>query len=965
MASSSRAITSSVSFAGRRPSSSSSSSYDVFINFRGTDTRTNFVCLLYNALKKDGVNAYRDSEEIWEGEEICGSLLRAIRGSEISIPVFSKNYADSKYCLLELAEMWECHLSDGQTILPVFIDVEPRDVRHQTGSFEKPLQEHQRKCKYADVESWKNALTEVGKLKGWTLMGDATIEDQSHLVELIIQRVLRELSSTPLDECKHPVGMESQVNNLLSLLNIGSEDVQFVAICGMGGLGKTTIAKVIYNRIFRSFNGSSFLTDVREEASQGNKGLVSLQKRLLVDILKRDHDVSNICQGSKLIKNLLHGKKVLLILDDVDDHEQLDVLAGGINWFGQGSKVIITTRDDQSLDANKVETDIQIYKLQALDFENSLQLLSVYAFSKNEPPKNYKQLSHEIVSHADGLPLTLEVLGSFLFGKDKKEWEETLGGLKDILNNKVSGMSVKSYDDKVFAKLMISYNKLSEHAKIIFLDIACHFIGWKAEEAISLWEACELRPRLLIKELTQKHLLKIDDYGILRMHDQLSYMGRSIVSKDSYGDPTKRTRLWSHDEILEVFQKGTGTQMVEGILRKNFDFAAKDDISWEDFAKMPNLRFLDFHKSGNLNGDFSHLSSKLRWFRWYYCPLKIISSNFYHEELVHLELSYSDTKLAWPDIPQNKNKRFQKLKVLILDHCFRLSCSPHFSWFPCLQRLELTYCSSLLELPYSICQMASLKSLILNYCQSLNKLPMSIGDLKQLVMLSMCGTIIEELPDGVGQLEKLEDLDVSGCLKLVKLPASMGRMRSLLHFYLPNTMIVNLPDDFSELPCSLTHLDASHSEWLKVLSFYDCKFTLWVRSSDLSNLKRLRELDICYCVNLEEIHGLEVVECLEVLKSFGCYKLRELRELSNLKKLRELNISRCDNLEEIHSLEGAKCLEVLRAVGCNKLRELPEMSNLKRLRELDISYCGNLEEIHGLEVVECLEVLKAIGCNKL
>ncbi|XP_042520199.1 disease resistance protein RUN1-like isoform X2 [Macadamia integrifolia] len=866
MASSSRAITSSVSFAGRRPSSSSSSSYDVFINFRGTDTRTNFVCLLYNALKKDGVNAYRDSEEIWEGEEICGSLLRAIRGSEISIPVFSKNYADSKYCLLELAEMWECHLSDGQTILPVFIDVEPRDVRHQTGSFEKPLQEHQRKCKYADVESWKNALTEVGKLKGWTLMGDATIEDQSHLVELIIQRVLRELSSTPLDECKHPVGMESQVNNLLSLLNIGSEDVQFVAICGMGGLGKTTIAKVIYNRIFRSFNGSSFLTDVREEASQGNKGLVSLQKRLLVDILKRDHDVSNICQGSKLIKNLLHGKKVLLILDDVDDHEQLDVLAGGINWFGQGSKVIITTRDDQSLDANKVETDIQIYKLQALDFENSLQLLSVYAFSKNEPPKNYKQLSHEIVSHADGLPLTLEVLGSFLFGKDKKEWEETLGGLKDILNNKVSGMSVKSYDDKVFAKLMISYNKLSEHAKIIFLDIACHFIGWKAEEAISLWEACELRPRLLIKELTQKHLLKIDDYGILRMHDQLSYMGRSIVSKDSYGDPTKRTRLWSHDEILEVFQKGT---------------------------------------------------------------------------------------------------RFQKLKVLILDHCFRLSCSPHFSWFPCLQRLELTYCSSLLELPYSICQMASLKSLILNYCQSLNKLPMSIGDLKQLVMLSMCGTIIEELPDGVGQLEKLEDLDVSGCLKLVKLPASMGRMRSLLHFYLPNTMIVNLPDDFSELPCSLTHLDASHSEWLKVLSFYDCKFTLWVRSSDLSNLKRLRELDICYCVNLEEIHGLEVVECLEVLKSFGCYKLRELRELSNLKKLRELNISRCDNLEEIHSLEGAKCLEVLRAVGCNKLRELPEMSNLKRLRELDISYCGNLEEIHGLEVVECLEVLKAIGCNKL
>ncbi|XP_042499803.1 disease resistance protein L6-like [Macadamia integrifolia] len=160
-------------------SSSSScqpSSYDVFINFRGPDTRTNFVSLLYNALTKEGIKAYRDSEELWEGEEICPSLLRGIRVSNISIPVFSKNYADSKYCLMELAEIWECHLSDGQTILPVFIDVEPRDVRHQTRSFEEPFKKHQSKCKAADVQRWKNALEEVGNLKGWPLKRDATIE---------------------------------------------------------------------------------------------------------------------------------------------------------------------------------------------------------------------------------------------------------------------------------------------------------------------------------------------------------------------------------------------------------------------------------------------------------------------------------------------------------------------------------------------------------------------------------------------------------------------------------------------------------------------------------------------------------------------------------------------------------------------------------------------------------------------
>ncbi|XP_043687820.1 disease resistance protein L6-like [Telopea speciosissima] len=197
MASSSRATTSSIS-SNRRPSSSS---YDVFINFRGPDTRTNFVSLLYRNLVREGIQVFIDSEELWEGEEICPSLLRAIRGSSISIPVFSKNYADSKYCLLELAEMWECHLSRGQTILPIFIDVEPRDVRHQTGSFDlestsnpivglikllcqNPIvglikllfQNRQRKYEPDDVKSWKNALTEVGKLKGWTLKGDATIE---------------------------------------------------------------------------------------------------------------------------------------------------------------------------------------------------------------------------------------------------------------------------------------------------------------------------------------------------------------------------------------------------------------------------------------------------------------------------------------------------------------------------------------------------------------------------------------------------------------------------------------------------------------------------------------------------------------------------------------------------------------------------------------------------------------------
>ncbi|XP_043687747.1 disease resistance protein RUN1-like [Telopea speciosissima] len=686
----------------------------------------------------------------------------------------------------------------------------------------------------------------------------------------------------------------------------------------MGGLGKTTIAKAVYNCIFKSFNGSSFLMDVRQEASQGNNSLVSLQKRLLKDIFKTDLDISNSSQGSKLLEKRLCREKILLILDDVDDYEQLDTLAGGINWFGQGNRVIITTRDDHCLNVHKVGKDIKIYKPEELNAENSLQLFSLHAFSMSKPLEDFKELSCEVVQHAGGLPLTLEVLGSSLCDKNKEEWEDTLRGLKDILDNKVSGMSIRSYDDKR-----------------------------KGNEAIPIWEACELYPRLAIKELTQKHLLKMDVDGRLRMHDELRFMGRRIVLKDSNRHPAKRTRLWSADEISEVLEKGKGTQMVECIL-----LSSAMDLSFDAFDKMPNLRFLRVgsdevvdEDNKLITGDFSHLPYKLRWFRWVNAPLEILPAKFYHEDLVHLDLSKNNIKQAWNDRPENNIKRFQKLKVLNLRGCRHLSISPDFfSWFPCLQRLDLTSCDNLL-LPDSICQLNCLM--------------------------------------GVGQLEKLEKLELSSCLELVRLPISMRRMRSLSYFDMTNTKIVKLPDDFSELSSlelesllelssTLTRLelkncrslqiisDLSHLECLKELSLNDCHSLL----PDLSNLKRLRILDLKHDENLEEIHGFEGTESLEELSFQGCHKLRKLPDLSNLKSLSVLDVSGCKNLEEIHGLEGTKSLKELDVEGCDKLRELLNLSNLKRLVTLHIK-CVSLQNIDDLKGTESLEELTVGDCHKL
>ncbi|XP_042490423.1 TMV resistance protein N-like [Macadamia integrifolia] len=394
------------------------------LNNRGEDTRNNFTSFLNLVLKDRGINVFIDSETLWAGEAIGPSCLRAIERSKISIPIFSGSYAHSKWCLLELAHILQCHISNGQIVLPIFFDLDPSHVRNQTGSFEEAFREHEKNFEPFIVESWREALRVIGNLKGEVI--DKT-KDQAKIVELLGKRALDELvSSTHLAECKYPIGIDSRVGDLLSLLNNGSNDVQFVGICGIDGIGKTTIAKVVYNCILLNFNRRSFLSDIKEQAKQC-MGLASLQKRLLKDIFKTDFDIGHYHRGKKLIEERLCEENVLLVLDDVDSKEQVDALAGGLNWFGQGSRVIITSRDEHILNVANIDKD-KIYWSRELDHVESLQLFSLHAFSMDEPPhQDFVQLSRDVVHYSGGLPSILEVLGSYLSDiNNKEEWRSIL-----------------------------------------------------------------------------------------------------------------------------------------------------------------------------------------------------------------------------------------------------------------------------------------------------------------------------------------------------------------------------------------------------------------------------------------------------------------------------------------------------------------------------------------------------------
>lgn len=140
--------------------------HDVFLSFRGTDTRNSFTSHLYHALQRNQIDAYIDNK-LDGGEKIEPALLEKIEDSYISVVIFSENYADSTFCLRELSKIHECMETKGQMVLPVFHQLDPSQVQNLTGSYGEDLSRHERDCASEEVESWRHALKEIANLKGW------------------------------------------------------------------------------------------------------------------------------------------------------------------------------------------------------------------------------------------------------------------------------------------------------------------------------------------------------------------------------------------------------------------------------------------------------------------------------------------------------------------------------------------------------------------------------------------------------------------------------------------------------------------------------------------------------------------------------------------------------------------------------------------------------------------------------
>ena len=368
---------------------------------------------------------------------------------------------------------------------------------------------------------------------------------ESLVIEEIVGKIYGQLNSIYSNIYEDCVGLKSRVEEINnSYLGIGLEDIRFIGIWGMGGMGKTTLARVLFQMIHYHFDANSFISNVKEESYKN--GLISLQKQLLSDILIESNiRIRDIQWGNNMIKDRLCKKKVLIILDDVDQPEQLKALAGKRDWFGKGSRIIITTRDQRLLITHDM-TEAEIYKVKKLNDVEALQLFSREVFKKDYPSEDFMKLSQNVIHYANGLPLALKVLGSNLMKREPDVWEKILAKLKE--NPPRQLMDV----------LAISFNGLDSREKSVFLDIACFFKGEN-----KYWVANILQTCIEIDVLMEKSLIYISHFGTLWMHDKLQDFGREIVRLESLNELGQRSRLWLSNDIFHVLKHDTVSSLYQ------------------------------------------------------------------------------------------------------------------------------------------------------------------------------------------------------------------------------------------------------------------------------------------------------------------------------------------------------------------------------------------------------------------
>ncbi|KAK4354861.1 hypothetical protein RND71_027055 [Anisodus tanguticus] len=909
-------------------SSSKICKYDVFLSFRGEDIRRTFVSHLYNALNQRGIPTFKDDERLETGKSISCELLKAIEESRFAVVIFSKKYASSRWCLDELAHIVKCKNELEQIVIPVFYDVSPSDVRHQYPPFAKSFSKHEKTFKddLEKVQRWRDAFAGAGKLSGYHLQ---SFKDEADcikkLVDDIFPKSLQVISPFP----ESLVGMKSQVEKVTSLLDMESNDVRSVGIWGMGGIGKTEIASVLYQRYRHRFEADCFLGGVGTLYQKN--GLTWLAEVVIGKLLGEKMTITSEHEGLNILKNRLCLKKVLFILDDVNHRQQLDFLVGGPEWFGMGSRIILTGRDKHLLISHVGDN---VYEVQLLSEDEALELFSRHAFREKTPKKDFMELSREVVQYAGGLPLALKVLGSSFYGRDKKHWRDIIYRLERIPHNDILG------------KLRLSFDGLDKDEKEIFLDIAFLYIALRGN-MFNLYVELLLDNRgfrLIIDYLIEKSLLSINIHNSIVMHNMIREMGANVI-REEYAN----SRIWLPEEVGDLFKGKLITEKVECLcIPKGFNFE-DDPVNYSNiFKRMQSLQVLIIDdETFSSDCAITYLPSSLLFIEWQKYPSISLPESFEPSELImlhlessrlvellpiskkltnlkHLDLRFSHVLTKTPNFGDTPN-----LETLILHGCENLEeVHPSLGHCTRLITLNLWDCKKLKKLPKFVC-MESLETLNLYGCTSLEEFPETCGDMPRLSKLYVESPWIRSLPPSLSGLRYLE---LIGCKVLESIPDTVRNLEylSILHC----NKLATLPNSLFE------------SQQLKRLIIRKCSGLVPLPIS-LGVQKKLHRLEINRCENLKKFPSSIQMESLEMIMISECPKLDTFPDINgDMHSLTTLVIDSIGIKELPSSIGNLSGLTEFRLEGCEDLVSLPNsLCNLMNLQSLILCRCKKLEKL--------------------
>ncbi|KAK2353094.1 disease resistance protein RUN1 [Trifolium repens] len=871
--------------------------YDVFISFRGDDTRVGFTSHLHAALNRSYLETYIDYR-IEKGNQVWAELEKAILDSTLFLVVFSENYANSTWCLKELVEIMECH-KNGQVVVPVFYQVDPSHVRKQTGSYGTAFANHKKqggKNNDKMMQNWKNALSQASNLSGFH---STRYRTESDLIEDIIKDVLEKLNHNYTNDLTCSFIIDENYWSIQALIKkIDSTKVQIIGLWGMGGIGKTTLAAAMFHKVSFHYEGSCFLENVTEVSKM--HGINYTCNRLLSKLLREDLDIDTSKAIPSMIIRRLKRMKFLIVLDDVRTLELLQNLIGvGHSWLGADSMVIVTTRDKHVLISGGIE---KIHQVKKMNSQNSLQLFSLNAFNKVLPNEGYVKLSERAIDYAKGNPLGLKVLGSFLRGKNEIEWNSALVKLKEIPNAEI---------DRI---LRWSYNELDDKEKNIFLDIACGCKGYKQDMLTKILNECGFFADIGIRHLLDMALISVDFENHIQMHDLIQEMGKQIVREES-PNPGKRSRLYDHKEVVDVLKNNRGTETVEAI----FFYATKYtniNLSSKVFEKMVNIRLLVFQdhkeiKSISLPHGLDFLPENLRYFLWDGYPLKSLPPTFCSEMLVELSLQESNLETLW-----NGEMHLSNLERFDLTGSKKLIECPNMSGSPNLKYVILSNCESLLEVDSSIFCLQKLERLNIAGCTSVKSLSSNTCSPALLELNAMYCTNLQEFSVTFASADQYFVLGLSNWGGN-ELPSSILHIKNLKTFLFPLIeCLVDLPENFADRIWLENPQNCEHDPSITLHKVLSSPAFISLRHLILCNIPMLSEIpdNISLLTSLESLTltGMAIITSLPKtikylprlieLIVYDCEMLQSIPAVSLL--LFHFTVSNCQSIETVLSSMG-------------------------------------------------------------